>query len=1196
MRLYRISIVIAALVVASAALLTACSEDPEPPVVVDNDNDDNDDNDNGDDNDNDNTQEPDHDYCETCSGDGDCNDGLCLDLIGDERACAIDCDPDDTDPCPDGAYCATVDADDNTQCVPEAMSCDDPCDDVVCPDGEHCNPINGECEFEPRICDTGCQHDAECGDTSERRCIATGAPDGETMCTTVCDPDATGEEGDLECPSDFVCVELGEAEGDEDASSEGVCYPLDQTCTDRCQDVECGGGQNCDPVTGDCVDSTVGVCEDDCEINADCEGQDDMCLNLGIGDGPHCWQDCTADQNCPDGYDCTSLLGLTSQLCLPENQQCTECYDADCHPEGVCNPVSGECMPHPEDCTIEGCDGEQICDPISQRCVDVDRSCSGESWAVDCDNVITRCTSQRPDADGVCATMCSDDSDCAGDRSCEETIHGSLCLEPNFGGPPQCGVIAGDDSEIGQPCGDNLDDCDGDGIFCAEAGDVPGFCSTGCTGDSNCPDGATCGVGPDGFTICLPAQCRCAGAPDLVDDLTDGWQEALNDLGMTACDLFIYRSVVDDTGDWDDVLLDDASLAQWHGAPVAAMGEIRAHLASLDDVSHQPGPLVAEAAAPLDISLGTPQTSIPTASSLADALSDLAASAGGSTDPSDVDDELSDLPDDVEELATDIVEAIDNAYQQRDQAFSDAGIDTDVLDDLFEQTHRLWLPHGTDQDVLDVDDPDIADAIDNFPLDEITQIGADLAVAIEIALNNTDVDPDTIEDEFSVHVDTPAGAVIIGDSSDNVYEEDADFDGTTALILEIGGDNTYEIPVGANQSVANGISIAIDLDGADTYTYDKVGDDNDGDRLLESDDAGRLDPADAGDDGPVSLSETARQGAGRLGVGMVFDRGSGQDTYETLRLGQGAGIFGVGALFDQGTDAATFDAEAFAQGAGFHGVGLLYSAGGDNIYRLWHAGQGMGIGGGVGLLYDKDGHDDYTAVTGTDDDDDILYYSPTDGGNANRSLAQGASAGIDDIAAGLGILRDYAGNDTYTAASYAQGYSEDLGVGVLGDADGDDDYLGRSFIQGTGVDAGVGVLLDLGGDDDFNQRSNPSNIGQGIGDYLGWGAFVVEGGTNDIRYSLPGGGVAFDGGMAFSLFDGGPNDHNAPGGGLGLASFNAPGDSPLADTPTVGIFVQTGAEQDSYSHPDDNLDVENDAIWRQDDSDVDEAFGVGVDE
>lgn len=1199
MRLHLLPLLLVAGLLVATATLTACSSDPGEGADVGDDTglttdvgndvlsdatdvaDDDADDDAG-------TPDIEAEYCESCQFDSDCVEegALCFELADGEHSCGAPCDPEEGD-CPEDSACMIIDEEENTQCVPTILTCTDRCEEVDCPAGEYCDPITGTCASQPGICETGCQFDTDCGDPQENVCLATGAPDGETMCTTTCDPTASGEEGNLECPSDFFCGTLDEE------SESGVCFPFSATCIDRCHDVDCPAGHNCDPRTGDCVEATTGACEDTCDHDAHCEGQDDVCLDIGIGEGGHCWLDCTDDQTCPDGYDCTAFLGLTTNLCIPPAQQCDECYEADCFPDGICNPTTGECMPHPENCIEEGCDEDQLCEPTSKRCVDIDRTCSGDSWAVDCDNVVTRCTSQTSGTEGICATICFDDEDCHGERTCTETEYGDLCLGPDLGGPRSCGVLTEPGADIGAPC-DEDGDCADD--LCVEAGSVPGFCSTECDTDADCPDAAQCGLGPDGDAVCLPAQCRCAADPGLAADLDDGLRQALEDVGLTICDLEIPAAAVEQTGDWSDRLLTNSHLASLLSFPPATTGVVRNDLNALDDVE-SPVDLLVQAPAFLGLAVEQPEPELAENPDLTQALVDFSDSAGDPLDSADIDAAIDDVPQPVRDLAAHLVDALDDAYRAREDALDAAGLDESTLEKLFDETHRLLLPYSTGQSLLDVSDPDIADGLDNFPLGELADIGARLAATVTAAIDDADLDAADFEsDEFLVVINTPAGAVVVGDADDNLYDaaENEDLDQPLALILDIGGKNEYRIPVAANQTVANGVSILVDLEGDNTYSYPQSGDELDGEHLLVSDEAGRLEPS-LDNHGAVSASETARQGVGRLGLGMLFDMG-GANTYETLRIGQGAGILGVGALFDFGEQTATFDAEAFAQGAALGGVGLLYAAGGDNDYRLWHAGQGFGSGAGVGLLYDRSGSDQYTAVTGVEEEEQFLYLAPSDA-EANYSLAQGAAAGaFEQLGAGIGILRDADGNDTYTAGAHAQGYGTELGMGLLADGDGDDAYTARNFSQGTGIFAGIGLLLDTGGDDEVAQSSFPPEVGQGAGDTLGWGALIFEGGENSIDYNILGGGLADSGGMGFALFDGGPNDHDTVGGGLGLALQEASSDSPQNLGYTAGIFVQTGGADDVYTHPSTDLGVGNDTTWRQDDEEEEQTIGIGLDQ
>ncbi len=1126
-------------------------------------------------------------FCDPCTDDEECTeDGArCVELFAGERICGHPCEP-GGDECPDDAFCASL-GEDVFQCVPSTLTCVERCDDIACPAGHFCDPLTGECRRDARICDVGCNFDTECGDPDEFRCLGTGAPDGESICTSVCDPNLNDDQT-LQCPSDFFCVALFEG------ADEGVCYPFTGTCTDRCVDADCPAGHNCDPFTGGCIEATYGACDAGCDNSAQCGGQTDLCLNVGIGDAAHCWLDCTDSQSCPDGYECQTFLEITTSLCLPLGLQCETCTDSDCFPGGICNPSTGECMPHPEDCVVEGCDEGELCEPASRRCVAVDRPCQGSSWAADCDNVITRCTTRRPDTDGICATLCLDDDDCHDGTTCTATQNGDFCLGPDLGGPSSCGTLTAPTGNVGRLCGTGAPTNCLTGTFCVEQAGVPGFCSQNCVDDSSCPAGSHCGLGPNGATVCLPDQCTCAGDLRLPPPLLDGLTTAFAEASLNACDLTLDDGLLGpaDTG---DLLLEDTALRHHLRYPLPGLGAIQQELADLDDAQTPPQALAAAITAAGFTPTDPPPPS--PAPPFLDALQALATAAGGELPP-DADAELTDVPDNVADLAAALVDAIADAYQARDQAFADAGLDPAHLDDLFDHAHALILPHSSETSVLD--DPDLVATLEEFPIQDLLDISLALTAHITAAIDNSELTTDDLDAEFLAIFDTPAGLVILGDAGDTLYDpaDNPRLEGPIALLLDIGGDDTYRLPVAANQSVLNGLSVLVDLGGDDLFTYAQTGDPLDGGDLLASDDAGRRTPDPAGPStlGAVSLSDTARQGAGRLGIGLLFSLGEGDDTYETLRIGQGAAVLGVGALFDDGGH-DTFTAEALAQGAALAGLGLLFNAAGDDSYHLWHAGQGFGTAGGTGILLDATGDDHYYATPGIGAPELVLYRAPFESGNVNANFAQGASVGTDQIAAGRGILRDRAGADRYDAAYFAQGYARQLGLGLLSDGDGADIFEARGSAQATAERGGLALFFGGGGDDEFNLETSPRPLGQGASPSMAFSAFIIDGGAPVLRYMTPGGAVSFDGGLSLALFDGGPSDHRSFGGGLGSASFDLPTDSPLTRIITGAFFVQLGAQLDLYDHPTASaLGIDNDTSWRQDDPDLPFEIGVGLDQ
>ena len=360
--------------------------------------------------------------------------------------------------------------------------------------------------------------------------------------------------------------------------------------------------------------------------------------------------------------------------------------------------------------------------------------------------------------------------------------------------------------------------------------------------------------------------------------------------------------------------------------------------------------------------------------------------------------------------------------------------------------------------------------------------------------------------------------------------------------------------------------------------------------------------------GPVSHSDTARQGAGRVGIGMLFDYGAHDDIYRSLRMSQGAAVFGVGLLYDDG-GIDDYDAEAFAQGASLKGLGILWDKAGDDNYRLWHAGQGFGTAAGSGVLQDLGGADTYEAVPGALGGTAVLYYSPTHRGASNRNLAQGASAGVsaDTLASGLGgglgTIRDLSGADNYTAGTYAQGYGSLNGLGHLNDVEGADSYEGKGFVQGAGQLFGGGLFMEEAGADEYNQQAAQDSTilqyGQGGGTLLGWGFFMDNGGDDIVEYMTPGGGVGQEGGFGFAFSVGGIDDHSAgTESSWGFGKNSQASGTTLENALSVGVFIDVGENDDTYTRPNIDTSVIEDAkTWLQPDvSSFDAARGVGVDE
>ena len=302
---------------------------------------------------------------------------------------------------------------------------------------------------------------------------------------------------------------------------------------------------------------------------------------------------------------------------------------------------------------------------------------------------------------------------------------------------------------------------------------------------------------------------------------------------------------------------------------------------------------------------------------------------------------------------------------------------------------------------------------------------------------------------------TGSPAIVIDPGGNDIYDLRALPMGRHRLILDYGGDDTYNAPSGNDLGAARfGWSIQVDFAGEDTYRG--------GDFTM---------------------------GSGWFGVGVLMDL-QGRDVYIGDQHTQGAGSFGIGLLYDGGQGIDQYTARLYSQGFGFSGgLGILADAGGNDLYTAGgkyedvlryrdhyvSLSQGFGYGirphfsGGIGLLLDKNGNDVYTA--------DIF--------------GQGCSYWW-----GFGGLLDGAGNDQYSAYQYAQGSATHMTAGCLYDVAGDDRYESKGVSQGCGHDWAVGMLIDSSG----NDRYIATDLSQAAGSANGIG-ILIDGTGNDGYYA-----------------------------------------------------------------------------------------------
>ena len=289
--------------------------------------------------------------------------------------------------------------------------------------------------------------------------------------------------------------------------------------------------------------------------------------------------------------------------------------------------------------------------------------------------------------------------------------------------------------------------------------------------------------------------------------------------------------------------------------------------------------------------------------------------------------------------------------------------------------------------------------------------------------------PDDL-DKIKFDFESPLGRIIIAGTGKNDHDER-----DCAILVDLGGDDTYTGNVGGTSSYSLPIAVAIDCGGDDKYTNDDPG--------LPS------------------------QGTGMLGAGILIDV-DGNDQYRAVKLAQGCGFFGLGILLDVSGD-DDYKLETSGQGCGYFGIGMNLDISGNDTRYLFGDGQGFGGVGGVGVCADYEGGDKYTAEPYENVAHRGDYHSEN---KINVNSAQGAGMGRrgdgsdgHSWAGGLGVLIDIKGKDHYYSGNWTLGCGYWFGTGLVYEGEGDDLYESVYFTQASGAHYCIGAIVDEGGND-----------------------------------------------------------------------------------------------------------------------------------
>ena len=358
-------------------------------------------------------------------------------------------------------------------------------------------------------------------------------------------------------------------------------------------------------------------------------------------------------------------------------------------------------------------------------------------------------------------------------------------------------------------------------------------------------------------------------------------------------------------------------------------------------------------------------------------------------------------------------------------------------------------------------------------------------------------------------------------------------EGGAALVIDLGGDDTWKQVAVVEGAEAPRVRVVIDLAGNDQWQ---------------------------GERGPAFAA---------CGVALVVDA-KGDDRYDGGRLAQGCAAFGCAALLDLDGD-DRYVAHDYAQGYSFAGVGVLVDRAGDDSYSAWAYAQGGGNGNGLAALVDGGGDDRYVANGHWPD-----VYGDS-GPGSFHGASQGYSFGVRDgqlVAGGIGLFADLGtGKDEYESGNFSQGGAYFFGFGLMYDGGGDDVNRGYRYSQGFGVHQAVGVRWDAGGNDRYDSKC-AANCGAGWDQGVGW--LIDEAG--DDQYDV--GGLAL-GGTANSavavLVDGGGSDRY--GGGGGADSQGGSSDSSYHQFQAIGALLDFGGGKDSYARKENGDGVVRTGEW-----------------
>jgi hypothetical protein len=421
---------------------------------------------------------------------------------------------------------------------------------------------------------------------------------------------------------------------------------------------------------------------------------------------------------------------------------------------------------------------------------------------------------------------------------------------------------------------------------------------------------------------------------------------------------------------------------------------------------------------------------------------------------------LTDVPIAVKQATTLILRALDQSKEHYD-LFFDSAMGNAVRTPKTPKELLLTVARGLKDDAPS---KDFAEALALFRRSDIRYLVAgahDISLAVQDACKLLGDVP--ANQKYRIQVRTPYGYIALSGGEDSTYGRDGK---GYALIIDTGGNDSY-INVPMSDGENSWSSIVIDTAGDDRYLSDAtLAEGSVGTHAQRKDQKWELGPSSA-----------------FMGYSLLFDL-KGDDLYRSAKCGIASGRLGV-AILHEGGGNDTYDGYADSLGFGMFGAGILEDMNGNDTYNGFTQVQGVGQTTGFGALIDHGGNDTYTT------NDRVIDFPSAQSPEHNVSMSQGAGNGTrrdfldaHQLAGGIGLLLDCAGDDKYTGAVFAQACGYLQGIGILRDKAGTDSYNGLWYVQGASAHFAVGFLQDDSGDDKYTATMN---MAQGAGHDLGAG-------------------------------------------------------------------------------------------------------------